>query len=95
MVQTGKYDIIKVISDPSVMTIHLGMMLIFGQNGEIEITDVIDKVNSFQIILNGTTRLTIKKNIYEKYIMFFEDMKSEGGKKGIVIFSDIKFVNTE
>jgi hypothetical protein len=95
MVKTGKYDIYKVVSDPSVIIIHLDMMILFGQNGEIEITEIIDKENSFQIMLKGKVRLTIKNNSDEKYIMFLEDMKPTGDKKDVTIFSDVKFVDNE
>ena len=93
MVDEKSYDIIKTISDPSIMIIHLDMMLIFGQNGETPITDIIEKDKFIDIICGeNKTHLTIKQNVNGLLDMVIEDFQPKLNKKTLCYFSDIKFV---
>ena len=93
MVDEKSYDIIKTISDPSIMIIHLDMMLIFGQNGETPITDIIEKDKFIDIICGeNKTHLTIKQNVNGLLDMVIEDSQPKLNKKTLCYFSDIKFV---
>ena len=73
------------------------MMILFAQNGEREITDVIDKDKSIQIIYGEREResLTIRKSINNEYIMVIEDMNPDGSKKDVYSFADVKFLDNE
>jgi len=93
MVDEKSYDIIKTISDPSIMIIHLDMMLIFGKNGETPITEVIEKYKFIDIICGeNKTHLTIKQNVNGLLDMVIEDFQPKLNKKELCYFSDVKFL---
>lgn len=93
MVDNKSYDIINTISDPSIMIIHIDMMLIFGKNGEVPITEVIEKEKFIHIICgNHKTHLTIKQNIKGFLDMVIQDTESKSNKKELCYFSDVKIL---
>jgi hypothetical protein len=71
------------------------MMILLGQNGEREITDVIDKDKSIQIMYAERARLTIRKSTDNEYIMVIEDVNPDGSKKDVYSFADVKFLDNE
>ena len=93
MLDEKSYDIIKTISDPGIMIIHLDMMLIFGKNGETPITDIIEKDKFIDIICGkNNTHITIKQNINGLLDMVIEDLKPKSNRKELCYFSDVKFI---
>jgi hypothetical protein len=94
MVGTKKYEITKQDTFPGVITIHLGMMIVFGIGGEAFIDDV--KENSKSMVLNTTFKgvkhiITLQENVVGNKDLIFEYNVSET-QKCVNYFPNVKLV---
>jgi hypothetical protein len=94
MAITNNFDSVRALFQPGVLTIHLGMMMVFGISGEAFIEEVKETSKSLTLITTFEDKpliITLQENAIGKRDMIFEFGFSDT-KKQLKYFPDVKSI---